>query len=1046
MMIAIWCIDHKYSPSAYRTTVPIHSRRGFFTEFWYDPQALDTAHWLCDSFADFIAPVGFVLLSYMDEMALNATRKNRARKEATMKELKVYVRMFIEAKSAEIKSWFDNDVFDLVDIRQFKPKNFVTGRWVLTVKRDRDGKFQKCKARWVLRGFQDRQKDAQQTDSPTSTRPGLRLLCQNIESFLDRIVSLKRRLQIFLLSSFQLTCAALRLGTSILMSFPNESLESDDLVAAYCRDGFQHSCLQQDKLEAAYSQSPTRASQLDSLQQKELCRINLASLISQLDLVSSLSLTWFGSPRCRYQLQSDSFDRSSFEHRALPCAALLDTTRISTQLQNRQVQRFQLPLQQLCFGLVQGGVQHRASYQPAFQTRALRTALTLISLRFANAWLKTSSTKAWRRRPLRKSLCRRSLSTRSSQPALATSSTTPATSSLRRTLLPIVWFNFLFTNFFLSSSFWKTEVDKHNELSQTVWEQELEELQVDKSFPLDHRHDHLGKENLWSDQLQQNNFNEKNKKKKQQNQLSASVPDRELSQLHLHQLCLQDPASAISRQIPEESLSSICLSDSSLDPAASLSDKLRFSKQKLSEQDLSNNSLDKFFSANFGQQLSEQPLQQNLSIDQQQLQENKLTQNNQLSLAQPSFKEKILHNELATTFDKKSFAEHLSFQNFYFTNLAFQTTTSGELAEKNFYKKQLQQSNLEACKEQLPATGFAAASDNKQLSSSSLVQKSGAKATSHKELLHRELPEEQLADRTSTRTPLQRTACRQELLQTQLLPDQLSRRDLQPDSFSASSLPEESFRTATSQTAALRTGLSDRQLQGQQLDRSNLQQSSFEKNNFKKSNFTEHSFEANSFDRSTLEPTSFYWRTFEDQSFDQTSFEDSSLEETSLADNSFADSNFQEATFKEENFQEDSFTDSSFKEETFSNNSLAEETFSASSFPKSSLEESSLDKSSFPENNLEPSSLTPSSLEQNSLDKSSFTKSSFTKSSFAQHSFYKNNFDESSFTNTAASTRATSKRAASTRAAWKRAARRAALNRAAWSRTASKTRALQQAT
>ena len=138
--------------------MPIHSGKGFFTEFWYDPQALDTGHWLCDSFADFIAPVSFVLLSYMDEMALNATRKNRARKEATLKELKVYARMFIEARSAEIKSWFDNDVFDLVDIRKFKPKNFVTGRWVLTVKRDRDGKFQKCKARWVLRRFQDCQK------------------------------------------------------------------------------------------------------------------------------------------------------------------------------------------------------------------------------------------------------------------------------------------------------------------------------------------------------------------------------------------------------------------------------------------------------------------------------------------------------------------------------------------------------------------------------------------------------------------------------------------------------------------------------------------------------------------------------------------------------------------------------------------------------------------------------------------------------------------------------------------------------------------------
>ena len=113
----------------------LHRSSGMTRKLWTQPIGC------CDSFADFIAPVSFVLLSYMDEMALSATRKNRARKEATLKELKVYARMFIEAKSAEIKSWFDNDVFDLVDIRKFKPKNFVTGRWVLTVNLDRDGKF-----------------------------------------------------------------------------------------------------------------------------------------------------------------------------------------------------------------------------------------------------------------------------------------------------------------------------------------------------------------------------------------------------------------------------------------------------------------------------------------------------------------------------------------------------------------------------------------------------------------------------------------------------------------------------------------------------------------------------------------------------------------------------------------------------------------------------------------------------------------------------------------------------------------------------------------
>ena len=49
---------------------------------------------------------------------------------------------------------------------------------MLTIKRDKEGKFIKCKAPWVLRGFQDKQKLEQQTDSPTATRPGFRLTCQ----------------------------------------------------------------------------------------------------------------------------------------------------------------------------------------------------------------------------------------------------------------------------------------------------------------------------------------------------------------------------------------------------------------------------------------------------------------------------------------------------------------------------------------------------------------------------------------------------------------------------------------------------------------------------------------------------------------------------------------------------------------------------------------------------------------------------------------------------------------------------------------------------
>ena len=54
--------------------------------------------------------------------------------------------------------------FDLVDLKKVKPRNYVTGRWVLTIKMDKQDNFLKAKARWVLRGFQDKQKEYQQTE------------------------------------------------------------------------------------------------------------------------------------------------------------------------------------------------------------------------------------------------------------------------------------------------------------------------------------------------------------------------------------------------------------------------------------------------------------------------------------------------------------------------------------------------------------------------------------------------------------------------------------------------------------------------------------------------------------------------------------------------------------------------------------------------------------------------------------------------------------------------------------------------------------------
>ena len=70
---------------------------------------------------------------------------------------------------------------------------------------------------------------------------------------------------------------------------------------------------------------------------------------------------------------------------------------------------------------------------------------------------------------------------------------------------------------------------------KTVLDLELVELLADKSCSLG-PYDHLEQEELWSGQLQELSL-EKNKQKKQK-QLLETVPDRELSQLHLHQLCL----------------------------------------------------------------------------------------------------------------------------------------------------------------------------------------------------------------------------------------------------------------------------------------------------------------------------------------------------------------------------------------------------------------------------------------------------------------------------------------------------------------------------
>ena len=126
-----------------------------------------------------------------------AKRRSPARKETSAKEVRGYYKKFSKAKLLQCKSSVDNEVFDLVDLRKVKPNNYVTGRWVLTIRTDKQGNFFKAKARCVSRGFQDKQKEYQQTDPLASTRPGFRMSCQMAASESWNICHIDRKTATF---------------------------------------------------------------------------------------------------------------------------------------------------------------------------------------------------------------------------------------------------------------------------------------------------------------------------------------------------------------------------------------------------------------------------------------------------------------------------------------------------------------------------------------------------------------------------------------------------------------------------------------------------------------------------------------------------------------------------------------------------------------------------------------------------------------------------------------------------------------------------------
>ena len=56
-----------------------------------------------------------------------------------MTDLRCYAKQLALAKTAECPSWIDNEVSELIGLKKHKCRNYVTGRWVLTIKLNKFG-------------------------------------------------------------------------------------------------------------------------------------------------------------------------------------------------------------------------------------------------------------------------------------------------------------------------------------------------------------------------------------------------------------------------------------------------------------------------------------------------------------------------------------------------------------------------------------------------------------------------------------------------------------------------------------------------------------------------------------------------------------------------------------------------------------------------------------------------------------------------------------------------------------------------------------------
>ena len=86
-------------------------------------------------FYEHLTPEDSAYMTLYQSLDKSSLLVGKKRKEATQQEKRELAKQFLEAKKAECQSWFDNDVFEIVDLRKVRVRNFVKGRWVLLSRR-----------------------------------------------------------------------------------------------------------------------------------------------------------------------------------------------------------------------------------------------------------------------------------------------------------------------------------------------------------------------------------------------------------------------------------------------------------------------------------------------------------------------------------------------------------------------------------------------------------------------------------------------------------------------------------------------------------------------------------------------------------------------------------------------------------------------------------------------------------------------------------------------------------------------------------------------